>query len=64
VEAHALLRVTEVDYREEPRAALIQGLVLAALGRREDSERFFALVPAEILLPEEAALIATARERR
>jgi len=60
-EALIVLDAVPLNLSAEPRAALTRGLVLGSLGRRTESERMFVLVPSEVLLPEEAALIAAAR---
>jgi len=60
-EALIVLDAVQLNPAAEPRVALTRGLVLGALGRRTESERMFALLPAEALLPEETALIAAAR---
>lgn len=62
-EALIVLDAVQLNPASEPRVALARGLVLAAIGRRSESERMFALVKSEWLLPEENALIAAARAR-
>ena len=60
-EALIVLDAVQLNPASEPRVALTRGLVLAALGRHMESERMFALLKIEALLPEETALIAAAR---
>ncbi len=62
-EALAQLDKIPIASAAEPRLALARGLVLASLGRTADAEEMFKLVPADLLLPEETALIAAARKR-
>jgi hypothetical protein len=60
-DALAILDAGKIKPTDEPRLALARGLVLASLGRTGESEQMFALVKPEWLLPEEVALIASAR---
>lgn len=60
-EALIVLDAVQLNPAAEPRVALTRGLVLSALGRRAESERMFALLKTETLLPEEVALMAAAR---
>ena len=60
-EALIVLDAVPLHPETEPRVALARGLVLAAIRRAGESERMFALAQPERLLPEENALIATAR---
>lgn len=60
-EALIVLDAVQLNPATVPRVALARGLVLAAIRRSAESERMFALVKPEWLLPEENALIATAR---
>lgn len=50
-------------YRDEPRLVLVCGLVLASAGKGAEGEQLLASIPPETLLPEEAALVASARRR-
>lgn len=60
-EALIVLDAVQLNPANEPRVALTRGLVLAAIGRRAESERMFDLLAIDTLLPEETALIAAAR---
>lgn len=60
-EALTVLDLGAIRPEQEPRQALVRGLVLADLNRRSESERMFSLFDSRRLLPEEAALIAAAR---
>jgi len=51
-----------LNFGRNPRFALVNGLVLAALGRTAESEKMFALVQNAKPLPEERALMAQARK--
>lgn len=50
-------------YRNEPRLVLVCGLVLASAGKKVEGEQLLTSIPPEILLPEEAALVASVRSR-
>ena len=63
-EALIVLDAVQLNPASEPRVALTRGLVLASIGRHMESERMFALVQTEWLLPEETALMAAARAGR
>jgi tetratricopeptide (TPR) repeat protein len=62
-EALALLDRIPLQPSAEPRFAFARGLVLASLGRTTEAEAMFAVIPSNVLLPEETALLAAARER-
>jgi tetratricopeptide (TPR) repeat protein len=62
-EALALLDRIPLQPSAEPRLALARGLVLASLGRATEAEAMFAVIPSNVLLPEETALLAAARQR-
>lgn len=47
----------------EPRYALARAVILSEAGRPAESEALFARIDAELLLPEERALVAAARAR-
>lgn len=62
-EAVAVLdRLPAADFNE-PRYALIRGIVLADAGRAQESGEMLGRVASELLLPEERALVAAARDR-
>jgi tetratricopeptide (TPR) repeat protein len=61
-EARALLDRIPTPSSLEPRLALARGLVLFALGQGAAAEQEFAVIPPGVLLPEEAALLAAARQ--
>lgn len=63
-EALIVLDAVQLNPASEPRVALTRGLVMASIGRRAESERMFALLKMESMLPEETALIAAARAGR
>lgn len=58
----ALEAVPAADFNE-PRYALVRGIVLADAGRAAESGEMLSRVAGELLLPEEKALVAAARER-
>lgn len=61
--ALALLDAGRIDYQNEPRFALVRGLILSAAGHPAESEAMLVLAVGQPLLPEEAELVAAARRR-
>lgn len=58
-----LLRGREIPYADEPRFALVNGLLLSAVGRSDESEQMLVLAASARLLPAEQKLLEQARTR-
>ena len=63
VEAAALLDRQNIPFADEPRFALIRGLILSSVGRSAESEKMFAIAAAAKLLPAEQSLLKQAADR-
>jgi tetratricopeptide (TPR) repeat protein len=63
-EALAVFEAGKFGNMTEPRIALVHGLVLASMGRRDQSLIALAKVPMEFLLPEEVVLMSAAQANR
>lgn len=59
----ALLRDRQIAYADEPRFALVNGLLLSSVGRSDESEQMLGLAAGTRLLPIEQKLLEQARAR-
>jgi hypothetical protein len=51
-----------LNFEQNPRFALVRGVILSTLGRPAESEKMFVLIQGAKLLPEERALMGQARK--
>ena len=63
VDGVALLRDRQIAYADEPRFALVNGLLLSSAGRPDESEQMLVIASSARLLPAEQTLIGQARTR-